>query len=458
MKKSLFIVTLILSFFLSYSFAWNITSSIYMLSEEWEYVWWWQEYDFDTEYGDEITIKYTSYDESIQFKVDSDQIWNPYNFGFEAQNGKIQEGIYENATRLPFNDDEHGLSVYGNGRGCNKLIGDFNVRHIDRDWEEVVSSLIEFVQLCDNSDKLLYWIIAYNLDAKWVQAALVELEDEYSSAQEEQDNNDYVDPDSFKLAIDNTSPQKGDKLDLIIKAVDSDGNIENEYIGDVFIEVVWLNSNYYSVPEDWLYWFIESDNGKKSFYNKLQINKAWTYIIRVSDIVDESIYGEIVVKVWDDTDNEWNPDLLEKVIEQYIEKVKTTTTKFLPEYSQYCDISIDNAFIFDCLETQESIDALKDIEESVYKAQKLRTMLEGHFGISSDVEYVSNLLADEINASTIKKDLETQLDRTNDINYRITSIAKLMKNWTKDQKNLVRALQWTIQINIDALESALDNL
>jgi hypothetical protein len=85
-------------------------------------------------------------------------------------------------------------------------------------------------------------------------------------------------------------------------------------------------------------------------------------------------------------------------------------------------------------------------------------MLEGHFDIYSDAEYISNLLLEEVNLTTIKRDLENQLDKTNDINYRITSIAKLMKNGTKEQKNLVRALQWTIQINIDALESALDNI
>ncbi|HUQ63095.1 MAG TPA: hypothetical protein VM121_05040 [Acidimicrobiales bacterium] len=36
-------------------------------------------------------------------------------------------GNYPNATRYPFNGTGNGLSVYGNGRGCNNLTGSFNV-------------------------------------------------------------------------------------------------------------------------------------------------------------------------------------------------------------------------------------------------------------------------------------------------------------------------------------------
>jgi len=350
MKKLILIVLLSLALFLSYSFASSITSSIYMMSEDGEYIWWWLEQEFSTDYWDEISIKYSSYSDAVEFKLESDQIQTPYNFGFEIVNWKLNEWLYEDATRLAFKKSyENWLEIYGNGRWCNQLLWDFEVRYVDRDWDEINSALIQFSQFCDNSDKVLYWIIAYNEDDQWCQNALEDLEEEFA-VWDEDDTYDYV-PDS-----------------------------------------------------------------------------------------DEDI------------------GLLSWVMLDYIEKIKLTTIKFLPEYNQYCTISIDNPYVFDCLETQESTRALEDIEEAVVKAWKLRKMLESHFGIYWDVEYISELLSEDVNIDTIKKDILKQLEKTEEINYRITSIARLMRNWTKQQKDLVRALQWTIQIDIDALNSALDNL
>jgi parallel beta-helix repeat protein len=68
-------------------------------------------------------------------------------FGFRIQldapsNQPLAVGQYSNAARYPFNDQEPGLSVFGNGRGCNTVCGSFEILElhtgasggIDRFW------------------------------------------------------------------------------------------------------------------------------------------------------------------------------------------------------------------------------------------------------------------------------------------------------------------------------------
>jgi hypothetical protein len=47
-----------------------------------------------------------------------------------AQGDIITVGTYPSATRYPFNGSGPGLSIYGNGRGCNTLTGSFTVTSV----------------------------------------------------------------------------------------------------------------------------------------------------------------------------------------------------------------------------------------------------------------------------------------------------------------------------------------
>jgi hypothetical protein len=60
-------------------------------------------------------------------------------------------GFYDHASRYPFNSPTYpGLSVYGEGRGCNKLTGRFVVREIEWDLSgEVVKLAADFEQHCE---------------------------------------------------------------------------------------------------------------------------------------------------------------------------------------------------------------------------------------------------------------------------------------------------------------------
>jgi hypothetical protein len=75
-------------------------------------------------------------------------------------------GAYENATRFPFQaDTEPGLSIYGDGRGCNTLTGRFDVREIDYGTsDEILSFAADFEQHCEGMEPALLGAIRFNSD------------------------------------------------------------------------------------------------------------------------------------------------------------------------------------------------------------------------------------------------------------------------------------------------------
>ncbi len=77
---------------------------------------------------------------------------------FGAPNGaQLTPGTYENATRWPFNDpSQPGLSIFGNGRGCNTLTGSFTV--LDATYApggSLVSFHATFEQHCEGGSAAL---------------------------------------------------------------------------------------------------------------------------------------------------------------------------------------------------------------------------------------------------------------------------------------------------------------
>ncbi len=72
-----------------------------------------------------------------------------------AADGKVlTAGRYTSAMREPFKDAGHpGLDFSGDGRGCNRLFGEFNVHRLVRASDGHVTKLdVDFVQHCETVD------------------------------------------------------------------------------------------------------------------------------------------------------------------------------------------------------------------------------------------------------------------------------------------------------------------
>lgn len=84
---------------------------------------------------------------------------------FAAPSGEIlQPGPYENAARYPFQSPtKPGLSVDGDGRGCNELTGRFDVIEIAYTPEGKIDRFAaDFEQRCDGAEAALFGSIRYN--------------------------------------------------------------------------------------------------------------------------------------------------------------------------------------------------------------------------------------------------------------------------------------------------------
>jgi HYR domain len=69
----------------------------------------------------------------------------------------LVEGSYTGALRFPFNDDAPGLSVSGDGRGCNTLTGQFDVDEISHaSTGELLVFDATFEQHCEGGDPALF--------------------------------------------------------------------------------------------------------------------------------------------------------------------------------------------------------------------------------------------------------------------------------------------------------------
>ena len=88
-----------------------------------------------------------------------------YTYQFVAATGQtFVPGTYDGATRYPFNDPgEPGLSVYGNGRGCNELTGRFIVREVAMGSGGTVARLaVDFEQHCEGGLPALFGYVRFN--------------------------------------------------------------------------------------------------------------------------------------------------------------------------------------------------------------------------------------------------------------------------------------------------------
>jgi hypothetical protein len=75
-----------------------------------------------------------------------------FTFEFDAPGDRrLRERHYADARRYPFNDDRPGLSISGNGRGCNRVEGEFTVHDLGFDRRGRVRRLdVSFVHHCEH--------------------------------------------------------------------------------------------------------------------------------------------------------------------------------------------------------------------------------------------------------------------------------------------------------------------
>lgn len=104
-------------------------------------------------------------------------------------------------------------------------------------------------------------------------------------------------PDAFYVEVNPSSFSVWESVDMTITAITKDGTTIKDYEWDVFIFVEWLTSSDYSAPSNQVYTFIPSDQWVKLFSKGLKINKAGTYKVTVSDILDTAAW-ETTVIVW----------------------------------------------------------------------------------------------------------------------------------------------------------------
>jgi hypothetical protein len=74
----------------------------------------------------------------------------------------LAPGRYPNATRYPFNGTGPGMSISGNGRGCNTLTGEFTVNSIDfRPDDTIRWASVTFEQHCEGGTPALHGTFSF---------------------------------------------------------------------------------------------------------------------------------------------------------------------------------------------------------------------------------------------------------------------------------------------------------
>lgn len=135
---------------------------LYMVSQPGDYIGQGTSWDFT-----DATHTFTAsqnYDQGVTVRVDGPNWWT-LNF---AAPGEIPltPGLYEGAIRFPFQPITlPGLSVSGDGRGCNELSGEFTVHEVVYNPDGSIALFAaDFEQHCEHFNPGLYGAIRFNSD------------------------------------------------------------------------------------------------------------------------------------------------------------------------------------------------------------------------------------------------------------------------------------------------------
>ena len=137
-------------------------SILYFKSEPGDWVGQGQELTLTSD--DTVFVARRIYRNGVSFWIRNPSNWWSASFGPPA-GMELVEGSYENATRWPFQEPTvPGLSFSGNGRGCNRLTGRFEVLEAVYDLvtDEVISFAVDFEQHCEGWMPPLYGSIRFN--------------------------------------------------------------------------------------------------------------------------------------------------------------------------------------------------------------------------------------------------------------------------------------------------------
>jgi hypothetical protein len=158
MKVTVWSVAIGIMFFTAMS---NAATFLYFDSEQGDYIGQGIEQIWTTDNG---VFTATGGDSSNVVTVDLDGAsW--WHLKFSAPGSEVlQPGPYENAARWPFQSPtQPGLSVYGDGRGCNELTGRFDILELSYTTEgEIDRFAADFGQHCEGNEPALFGFIRYN--------------------------------------------------------------------------------------------------------------------------------------------------------------------------------------------------------------------------------------------------------------------------------------------------------
>jgi hypothetical protein len=133
------------------------TATLTMVSDPGDYIGQGQTWSYDTAAGDVISA--TTNGNTLNAGVTGyNGDW--WYLDFDAPNGQTLTAgtTYANATRYPFNGSGPGLSIYGQGRGCNELTGSFTVTEATfggPDSSYVQDFVATFEQHCEGGEPAL---------------------------------------------------------------------------------------------------------------------------------------------------------------------------------------------------------------------------------------------------------------------------------------------------------------
>lgn len=210
---------------------------------------------------------------------------------------------------------------------------------------------------------------------------------------------------------------------MSITAVSQTWGTMKSYVWDVFLEIDRLTyGRDYLVPSSGMISFTSWDQGIKVFATWLLIKKAWTYSIKVVDIIDEEIQWIRTVTITDHTNSNvsTNDDDIDSVVDWLYENgltVFSTSATFHPERSIRRDEAAKFMVIFaeNILDEQSEEDPACDTFTDIAQTNSLKEYIIqacdlGYLKWSNHKATPSNNLSNQQALAIIMRMYEWQLD------------------------------------------------
>ncbi|UFX83201.1 hypothetical protein [Candidatus Absconditicoccus praedator] len=123
--------------------------------------------------------------------------------------------------------------------------------------------------------------------------------------------------EEFEIELDPESPRVNESVDLTVRAVDDQGEVVQDYNGDILMMVENAGMDDVSFPSDGIYTFSDEDQGEVvfdrglEFHDTSDITDEGYFDLVVEDMFDEDVYGKLEVEVFsEEDDQEWDIDIL----------------------------------------------------------------------------------------------------------------------------------------------------